>query len=146
MLSSRTAAKASLSGQSIALRNNIRSLSVLSSSTNSNNANQFKPSNATPHNYQQQRTLLGIVHAIDKRVYRWAQGVLPPISKTENIALGCGTIGTLLSSSRLHHLTLSRFCHSILHELFNSLIFHAIHFLSISFSISIHIAIIRIRS
>ncbi len=42
---------------------------------------------------QQKRTFLGIVHAIDKRVYRWAKGVLPPISKTENIALGCGTIG-----------------------------------------------------
>ena len=41
----------------------------------------------------QKRTLLGLVHAIDKRVYRWARGVLPPISKTENIALGCGTIG-----------------------------------------------------
>ena len=41
----------------------------------------------------QRRTLLGVVHAIDKRVYRWAKGVLPPISKTENIALGCGTIG-----------------------------------------------------
>jgi hypothetical protein len=42
----------------------------------------------------QRRTLLGVVHAIDQRVYRWAQSVLPPISKTENIALGCGTIGT----------------------------------------------------
>jgi len=42
---------------------------------------------------QQKRSFLGIVHAIDKRVYRWAKGVLPPISKTENIALGCGTIG-----------------------------------------------------
>ena len=41
----------------------------------------------------QRRTLLGLVHAIDKRVYRWAQSVLPPISKTDNIALGCGTIG-----------------------------------------------------
>eukprot|EP00970_Alexandrium_tamarense_P012733 scaffold3060_cov223-Alexandrium_tamarense.AAC.8 len=45
------------------------------------------------HHHQQKRTLLGLVHAIDKRVYRWAKGVLPPISKTENIALGCGTIG-----------------------------------------------------
>ena len=44
----------------------------------------------------QQRTLVGLVHAIDKRVYRWAQSVLPPISKTENIALGCGTIGESL--------------------------------------------------
>jgi hypothetical protein len=45
------------------------------------------------HLLHQRRTLLGLVHAIDKRVYRWAQSVLPPISKTENIALGCGTIG-----------------------------------------------------
>jgi len=45
------------------------------------------------HQLDQRRTLLGLVHAIDKRVYRWARGVLPPISKTENIALGCGTIG-----------------------------------------------------
>ena len=54
-------------------------------------------SNLTPstnhHQLEQRRTLLGLVHAIDKRVYRWAKGVLPPISKTENIALGCGTIG-----------------------------------------------------
>jgi len=41
----------------------------------------------------QARGILGVSHAIDKRVYRWAKGVLPPISKTENIALGCGTIG-----------------------------------------------------
>lgn len=41
----------------------------------------------------QRRTILGLADAIDRRVYRWAQSVLPPISKTENIALGCGTIG-----------------------------------------------------
>ena len=41
----------------------------------------------------QTRGILGVSHAIDKRVYRWAKGVLPPISKTENIALGSGTIG-----------------------------------------------------
>eukprot|EP00565_Helicotheca_tamesis_P007714 CAMPEP_0185735746 /NCGR_PEP_ID=MMETSP1171-20130828/26109_1 /TAXON_ID=374046 /ORGANISM="Helicotheca tamensis, Strain CCMP826" /LENGTH=799 /DNA_ID=CAMNT_0028406157 /DNA_START=192 /DNA_END=2592 /DNA_ORIENTATION=+ len=46
-----------------------------------------------PFQQTQVRTLLGIVHAIDKRVYRWAKSVLPPISKTEQIALGCGTIG-----------------------------------------------------
>jgi hypothetical protein len=46
----------------------------------------------------QRRTLLGVVHAIDQRVYRWAQSVLPPISKTENIALGCGTIGEFVNS------------------------------------------------
>eukprot|EP00574_Skeletonema_japonicum_P002788 CAMPEP_0201714226 /NCGR_PEP_ID=MMETSP0593-20130828/790_1 /ASSEMBLY_ACC=CAM_ASM_000672 /TAXON_ID=267983 /ORGANISM="Skeletonema japonicum, Strain CCMP2506" /LENGTH=811 /DNA_ID=CAMNT_0048203491 /DNA_START=150 /DNA_END=2586 /DNA_ORIENTATION=+ len=49
--------------------------------------------NNNHHQLSQRRTLLGLVHAIDKRVYRWAKGVLPPISKTENIALGCGTIG-----------------------------------------------------
>jgi hypothetical protein len=62
-------------------------------------------SNLTPssnnhqnHQLEQRRTLLGLVHAIDKRVYRWAKGVLPPISKTENIALGCGTIGEFSST------------------------------------------------
>ena len=56
------------------------------------------PLNASSNHHQleQRRTLLGLVHAIDKRVYRWARGVLPPISKTENIALGCGTIGEWL--------------------------------------------------
>lgn len=72
----------------------VRSLSVLSSppsgissiaSTASNGRNQ--------HQLQQQRTLLGFVHAIDKRVYQWAKRQMPPISKTEQIALGCGTIG-----------------------------------------------------
>ena len=48
----------------------------------------------------QRRTIVGLVHAIDKRVYRWAKGVLPPISKTENIALGCGTIGECLMCDR----------------------------------------------
>ena len=54
------------------------------------------PSHHNNHQLEQRRTLLGLVHAIDKRVYRWAKGVLPPISKTENIALGCGTIGAYL--------------------------------------------------
>jgi acyl-CoA dehydrogenase len=44
------------------------------------------------HSLQQNRTILGIP-AIDKRIYRWAKSVMPPISKTEQIALGCGTIG-----------------------------------------------------
>jgi len=30
---------------------------------------------------------------VTKFVYKWAKGLMPPISKTENIALGCGTIG-----------------------------------------------------
>jgi len=42
---------------------------------------------------EQRRTILGISKALDKRLYRLAKGVMPPISKTEEIALGCGTIG-----------------------------------------------------
>jgi acyl-CoA dehydrogenase len=42
---------------------------------------------------QQYRTILGISSAIDSRLYRAAKGVMPVISKTEQIALGCGTIG-----------------------------------------------------
>ena len=45
------------------------------------------------HQLQQNRTILGLSPAIDKRLYRLAKGVMPPISKTEQIALGCGTIG-----------------------------------------------------
>lgn len=41
----------------------------------------------------QQRGILGISKAVDKRLYRLAKNVLPTISKTEQIALGCGTIG-----------------------------------------------------
>jgi len=44
-------------------------------------------------NQQQSRNFVGLINAIDTQVYRWAKGVLPPISKTEKIALGCGTIG-----------------------------------------------------
>lgn len=45
------------------------------------------------HQLQQNRTILGLVPFVDKRLYRLARGVMPPISKTEQIALGCGTIG-----------------------------------------------------
>jgi acyl-CoA dehydrogenase len=48
------------------------------------------------HQQQQQqsrRTILGISSALDKQLYRAAKGVMPAISKTEQIALGCGTIG-----------------------------------------------------
>ena len=92
MLTSRTAARAGLASSGTTTR----TLSVLSSGppqSSSNHNFQFKSSAKISPHYQQQRTLLGLVHAIDKRVYRWAKGVLPPISKTENIALGCGTIG-----------------------------------------------------
>jgi len=42
---------------------------------------------------QQKRTILGLIPAVDKRLYRLAKNVMPVISKTEQIALGCGTIG-----------------------------------------------------
>lgn len=42
---------------------------------------------------EQRRTILGISKALDKRLYRMAKGVMPAISKTEQTALGCGTIG-----------------------------------------------------
>jgi hypothetical protein len=88
MLTSRTAARARLSG--IASSNNA-TLSVVNIQIGQSNSNDKKSS---PHS-QQQRNIFGLSHAIDKRFYRWAKGVLPPISKTENIALGCGTIGEL---------------------------------------------------
>lgn len=42
---------------------------------------------------RQRRTILGISKALDKRLYRMAKGVMPSISQTEQVALGCGTIG-----------------------------------------------------
>jgi hypothetical protein len=71
----------------------VRSLSVLSSPP-SGISSVASRNNTHQHQLQQQRTLLGFVHAIDKRVYQWAKRQMPPISKTEQIALGCGTIGT----------------------------------------------------
>jgi hypothetical protein len=41
----------------------------------------------------QSRNIVGISHALDKRIYKWAKSVMPPISKTEQIALASGTIG-----------------------------------------------------
>jgi hypothetical protein len=93
MLSSRTAARARLSG--VVSSSN----SSLAPSATCVNNQQFKSNGKGSPHYQQQRTLIGLSYAIDKRFYRWAKGVLPPISKTENIALGCGTIGEL---STLH--------------------------------------------
>lgn len=68
----------------------IRACSVLSSS---NGATLMQHHQKKGHTLHQRRTILGVVNAIDKRVYRWAKGLMPPISKTEQIALGCGTIG-----------------------------------------------------
>jgi acyl-CoA dehydrogenase len=42
---------------------------------------------------QQKRSILGISKALDRTLYRAARSVMPAISKTEEIALGCGTIG-----------------------------------------------------
>lgn len=44
-------------------------------------------------NMEQRRTILGISNAVDKRLYRLAKGIMPKISKTEDIALAAGTIG-----------------------------------------------------
>ena len=95
MLSSRTAIRATTLSSA---KSSIRSLSLLSNNNNSllNSSNGLSSNNTNNqalNGQQQSRSLVGLVHAIDKRVYRWAKGVLPPISKTENIALGCGTIG-----------------------------------------------------
>jgi len=95
MLSSRTAIHAST--LSTTKSSSIRSLSLLSNNNNSLLNNGALTNNNNTTTQQQSRSLVGLVHAIDKRVYRWAKGVLPPISKTENIALGCGTIGKLFS-------------------------------------------------
>ena len=70
-----------------------RSLSVLSAPPGGSLTAHHRQSQ---HQLQQQRTLLGFVNAIDKRVYQWAKRQMPPISKTEQIALGCGTIGAFL--------------------------------------------------
>lgn len=47
----------------------------------------------TSQNITQRRTILGISKALDRRLYRLARGVMPSISQTEQVALGCGTIG-----------------------------------------------------
>jgi len=65
---------------------NTRSLSVISSSF-------LRKNHQHEHQLQQKRTILGLIPAVDKRLYRMAKGVMPPISKTEQVALGCGTIG-----------------------------------------------------
>ena len=50
-------------------------------------------SSSSSSSSEQRRTILGISKALDKRLYRLAKGVMPTISKTEQVALGCGTIG-----------------------------------------------------
>lgn len=72
---------------SIQKNSSSRALSSLSSS------NYFKTGNTHLNKNSQSRSIVGLVDAIDKRIYRWAKGVMPPISQTEQIALGSGTIG-----------------------------------------------------
>lgn len=94
MLATSTAKRAFLA-RSVGSTAAARSLSVLSAPP----GGSFPPAQShrqSQHQLQQQRTLLGFVHAIDKRVYQWAKRQMPPISKTEQIALGCGTIGAFL--------------------------------------------------
>jgi len=71
----------------------LRNFSVFSDVTSAQKKYSHPNRKKTQHNVQQSRTILGIVNAIDKYVYRWAKNQMPPISKTEQIALGCGTIG-----------------------------------------------------
>ena len=77
-----------------------RSLSVLVGPSPASSIRQQNGGQTTRWQQQQTRTLLGMVHAIDVRVYRWAKNMMPPISKTEKIALGSGTIGALFGSVR----------------------------------------------
>ena len=93
MLATSTAKKAFLA-RSVGSTMAARSLSVLSAPP-AGGSSSF-PAHHQRHQLQQQRTLLGFVNAIDKRVYQWAKRQMPPISKTEQIALGCGTIGAFL--------------------------------------------------
>ena len=56
----------------------------------------------------QYKTILGIYKVLEKRLYTMAKGVMPAISQTEQVALGCGTIGfdchILTGSPFLQHL------------------------------------------
>jgi hypothetical protein len=54
---------------------------------------------------QQSRSILGISKSLDKMLYRAAKGVMPSISKTEQIALGCGTIGTFYDGRHTNNIT-----------------------------------------
>lgn len=65
-----------------------RTLSPLSSSSTNINS-----PNISGHQKSQSRNFLGYIGPLDRQVYKWSKSVLPPISKTEKIALGCGTIG-----------------------------------------------------
>lgn len=67
-------------------KKSIRSVSVFSSSENIilHRSNDRR---------LQSRNIVGLVHAVDKRIYRMCKSIMPSISKTEEIALASGTIG-----------------------------------------------------
>jgi hypothetical protein len=76
------------------IRNTQNSVSTLTSDfSNFKRQNNLISSSKASTTVIQSRNIVGISHAIDKRIYQWAKSVMPPISKTEQIALGCGTIG-----------------------------------------------------
>merc|ERR1711862_493802 len=56
-------------------------------SLNKRIVSQLNKNNGSYYALNQQRGF------VTKFVYKWAKGLMPPISKTENIALGAGTIG-----------------------------------------------------
>ena len=79
---------------SLATKNSSRALSVLSSSNSLATQNH-----KNGHSLQQKRTVLGLVYAIDKQVYRWAKLMISPISKTEQISLGWEPLDSTMTFS-----------------------------------------------
>jgi hypothetical protein len=81
----------------------------------------------------QRRTFLGISKTLDKRLYRMARGVMPTISQTEQVALGCGTIGfdrdIFSGSPSLQHL-IDTYIQSFQKKNRPSWIMKSIHFVS----------------
>jgi acyl-CoA dehydrogenase len=63
------------------------------SSTSSRQVALARKVASTAITQQQSRSILGVSKALDRTLYRAAKSVMPAISKTEEIALGCGTIG-----------------------------------------------------
>lgn len=51
-------------------------------------ARQAARNTSPAHQLQQQRGILGLVNAVDTRIYRMAKSVMPTISQTEQTALG----------------------------------------------------------
>ena len=81
--------KATLS--SIQRRNNHRYCSGFMTNNNGNiNPNH---SNRNAHQFQSHRTIVGIIPPLDRKIYNFSKTLMPPISQTEQTALGCVTIG-----------------------------------------------------